>query len=57
MEEETHERPFEGGSQPVTEHPAEVPTAGRSVMQTAVVIIAILAIVAAVLWLFVPLAS
>lgn len=51
------EPPFEGGSQPVGEHRAEVPGAGRSVMQTVVIVIALLAAVAGLLWLLVPLAS
>jgi hypothetical protein len=48
------EAPFEGGSQPVREHPPEMPTGGRSVMQTVVVVIAVLVVVAALLWLLVP---
>ena len=42
--------PFEGGSQPVPERPPEVPSGGRSVMQTIVLIVAGLSIVAAVVY-------
>jgi hypothetical protein len=48
------EPPYEGGSQPVPEHRPEVPHAGRSVIQTVVIIIAVIAILAALLWIFVP---
>lgn len=44
------EPPFEGGSQPVVEHPPEVPTAGRSVMQWVVIIVAALVVLAGVLY-------
>lgn len=42
--------PFEGGSQPVPEHPPEVPGPGRSATQVVVVVIAALALLAAVAW-------
>jgi hypothetical protein len=48
------EPPFEGGSQPVAEHRPEVPGQGRSVIQTVVIIIAVIAILAALVWVFVP---
>ena len=54
MSERNEEAPFEGGSQPVTERPPEMPTGGRSVMQAVVVVIAALVVLAAVLWLLVP---
>jgi hypothetical protein len=48
------EPPFEGGAQPVPEHPPEMPQNGRSVVQTIVIILAVLAVVAALLWIVVP---
>jgi hypothetical protein len=51
---EGSEPPFEGGSQRVPQHPEEVPTAGRSVVQTVVIVVAVLAALAAILWLVVP---
>ena len=42
--------PFEGGSQPVTEHPPEVPTAGRSVLQWVVIAIAAMVVLAGLLY-------
>ena len=52
---EHNEPPWEGGSQPVDEHPREVPKGGRSVMQTVVVVLGVLVVLAALLWLVVPL--
>jgi hypothetical protein len=49
--------PFEGGAQRVPERPADVPHGGRTVAQTAVIVLAVLLVLAAVLWLLVPLAS
>jgi hypothetical protein len=46
--------PFEGGSQPVQERPPEKPTAAGSVMQTAVIVIGVLVLLAALIWLVVP---
>ncbi|HUE95225.1 MAG TPA: hypothetical protein VMN39_01110 [Longimicrobiaceae bacterium] len=53
-EEERDERPFEGGAQPVSQHRAEVPHVGRTVGQTIVIAIAIVVVLAAILWLVVP---
>ncbi len=50
------EPPFEGGAQPVKERPPEQPT-GRGVGQTVVIVIAVLVVLAAILWLLVPLGS
>lgn len=44
------EPPFEGGSQPVHHVKDEVPKAGRSVGQVLVVALAVLALLAAVVW-------
>lgn len=44
------EAPFEGGSQPVREHPPEVPTAGRSVLQWVVIVVSALVVLAGVLY-------
>lgn len=46
--------PFEGGSQPVPENPPEVPTGGRTVGQTVIIIVGVLVVLAAILWLVVP---
>jgi hypothetical protein len=46
------EPPFEGGSQPVPEHPPEVPGPGRSVMQIVVLVIALIVIVGSVVFYF-----
>jgi len=51
---QTGEPPFEGGSQPVQEKPGEVPGSGRTVVQTIVVVIAVLVFLAALLWIVVP---
>jgi hypothetical protein len=54
VENRNEDPPFEGGSQPVPEHRPETPTGGRSVMQTVVVIVGVLVLLAAALWLLVP---
>lgn len=46
--------PFEGGSQPVQERPPEKPGPARSGMQIVVVILAVLVLLAALLWIVVP---
>lgn len=51
------EPPFQGGAQPVKERRAEVPREGRSLGMTLVVAVGVLTILAAVLWLLVPLAG
>jgi hypothetical protein len=51
---EQREPPFEGGSQPVSERPSTVPKAGRTVGQTIVIAIAVLVVLAALLWILVP---
>jgi hypothetical protein len=51
------EPPYEGGSQPVPEDRPEMETGGRSVIQTVVVVIAVLVLLAAILWLLIPLLS
>lgn len=50
MDNQNHDPPFQGGSQPVPEHPPEVPGGGRSVMQTVVVIVGVLVVLAGVLY-------
>ena len=47
----TREPPFDGGSQPVVEHPPEVPTAGRSALQWVVIVVSALVVLAGVLYL------
>lgn len=54
MVERDREPPFESGSQPVPEHPPEVPTGGRSVGQTVVIVVGVLVVLAGILWLVVP---
>jgi hypothetical protein len=49
-------RPFQGGAQPVQEKPPELPTPARAVAQQLVVAIAVLALLAAALWIAVPFA-
>ncbi|HUE95353.1 MAG TPA: hypothetical protein VMN39_01775 [Longimicrobiaceae bacterium] len=51
------DRPFQGGAQPVTERPPEAPVPGWSIAQTIVVVVAVLAVVAALAWVLVPLAG
>jgi hypothetical protein len=46
---------FEGGSQPVPESAPEMPGPGRSAMQIVVIVIAVLVVLAALVWIFVPL--
>lgn len=46
--------PFEGGSQPVPESPPEMPGPGRSVTQTLVIVLAVLTVLAGLIWLLVP---
>lgn len=53
-EERQKDRPFEGGAQPVREHPPEVPSAGRTVSQTIVIAVVILVVLAGILWVVVP---
>jgi hypothetical protein len=48
--------PYEGGSQPVPERPTPPPSGGSSVTQTVILIIGALAVIAAILWILVPLA-
>lgn len=57
MAEERDDPPFEGGSQPVPQHPEEVPQGGRGAMQAVIVVIAILVVIAVLIWLFVPIGA
>lgn len=54
MAEDRNEPPFEGGSQPVPERRAEMPTGGRTAAQTVVIGIGVLVVLAALLWILVP---
>lgn len=49
--------PFEGGSQPVRERAPEMPAGGRNVVQTVVMIVGVLVLLAALLWVLVPIIS
>lgn len=57
MADRDREPPFEGGSQPVPEHPPERAGAGRTVAQTVVIVVGALVLLAAILWLVVPFAG
>jgi hypothetical protein len=46
--------PYEGGAQPVPEHPPEMPTGGRTVGQVIVLVIAALVVLAGLAWILVP---
>jgi hypothetical protein len=54
VDDRNEERPFEGGAQPVKETPPEVPGPGRTAGQTIVIGIAVLILLAAILWIVVP---
>jgi hypothetical protein len=51
------EPPYEGGAQPVQENPQDVPTGGRTAMQTVVIAIAVLVVLAGLAWFLIPLVS
>ena len=51
------DRPFQGGSQPVRELPPESPTPARAAAQTLIIGVAVLALLAALLWIVVPFAG
>jgi hypothetical protein len=52
--ERDREPPFEGGSQPVQERPTGIEGGGRTAMQTVVLVIAALVVLAGLLWFLVP---
>ncbi len=52
-----NERPFQGGAQPVMERPPESPIPGWSIAQAVIVAIAAAAVIAAIVWLIVPLGA
>jgi hypothetical protein len=51
------EPPFEGGSQPVHESRQEVPGGGRTAMQTIVIVLAVLVVLAGLIWFLIPAAA
>ena len=55
MEDQEDRRERDDGTEPVREHRAEVPGPGRSAAQTFVMIVGALVLLAAVLWLLLPL--
>lgn len=57
MAEPEKDPPFEGGSQPVTEHPTGIKGGGRGAAQTLVIVLAALLLLAALAWFLVPLFS
>lgn len=50
MSDERDELPYEGGAQPVEEHPTGVPGPGRSLGQIIVLVLAAVALAAALMW-------
>ncbi len=46
------EPPFEGGAQPVPNHPDEVPKRGPGLGQVGTIVLCVLVVVAAVVWYF-----
>ena len=57
VESKHDDRSFQGGAQPVTERRPEAPLPGWSIAQTIVVVVGVLAVVAALIWVLVPLGS
>jgi hypothetical protein len=55
--ESEREPPFEGGTQPVPEHPPEMPQGGRSAMQVVVLVVGGLVVLAGLAWLLMPVVS
>lgn len=55
MPNEREGRPYQGGAQPVTERPPEAPVPGWSLGQALVVVVSVLALLAAVAWILIPL--
>lgn len=51
MDSEKQDPPFEHGAQPVPERAPEVPSGGRTVMQTVVIVIGVLAVLAGLIYL------
>jgi hypothetical protein len=51
---EKDEPPFDGGSRPIREHPPEVATRGRLILRDVAVALAIVALLAAALWILIP---
>jgi hypothetical protein len=49
--------PFEGGAQPVEERSKGIRGEGRGAMQTVVIVVAVLVVLAAVLWFVVPIVT
>ncbi len=54
MAEREKEPPFEGGSQPVQERAKGIKGGGRTAMQTVVLVVAALVVLAGLLWFLVP---
>lgn len=54
MAENDEEPPFEGGAQPVKEQSKGIRGEGRGAMQTVVIVVAVLVVLAAVLWFLLP---
>jgi hypothetical protein len=54
VERDDEEPPFVGGSQPVEHKPDPIPSEGRSGAQTLVIAVAVLAVIAGLAWIVVP---
>lgn len=54
MEDQEDRTPRIDGTEPVHEHPPEVPGPGRTGMQYFVVLLGVLVLLAALLWFFLP---
>lgn len=54
VEDQEDRTPREDGTEPVQEHPPEVPGPGRTPMQYAVIVLGVLVLLAALLWFFLP---
>jgi hypothetical protein len=52
VSENREEPPFEGGAQPVPEHPPEVPGPGRTAGQVVVIVLAVLVLLAGLVFFF-----
>lgn len=54
MSAENEERPYDGGSQPVTERPPEMPRGGNAAARAVAIAVGVLVVLAALAWVLVP---
>lgn len=57
MADRDNDVPFEGGSQPVEEHATPPPAGGQNVVRIIAIILGVLAVLAGLAWLIVPILS